>query len=250
MRLTAAHQVDVAQLPASLRWQPGRPDEAGRSGAEQVEHRHRRGIVQVRTDQQPRPAPGVARLVEVNADPVATNVKQVGDPAAIDVGEPDPTLVEQLCRVKPRREVHADPRAEAAIALVRPVADRAVRDPDQVGQAIAGHVGQVHRLGAVGEHQPRPALLVGRRVHRLGGAESALCAGWIPGQRMLLSDQHVSVPVTVDIDKAQVRVVPVDDRQRLERRELAPAARVSTFVETRGRTRKLHEVQPPVTGEI
>ena len=63
--------------------------------------------------------------------------------------------LEQVRRVEPRRVVHRDLGAEAAVAEVRPVADLAVADAHEVGEAVAGHVGEEDRLRAVGEDQPR-----------------------------------------------------------------------------------------------
>ena len=53
--------------------------------------------------------------------------------------------------VEPRRVVHRDLGAEPAVAEVRPVADLAVADAHEVGQPVAGHVGEVDGLRAVGE---------------------------------------------------------------------------------------------------
>ena len=71
-------------------------------------------------------------------------------------------LLELVGPVEPGRVVHRHLGAEPAVAEVRPVADLAVADPHQVGQPVAAHVGEIDRLLAVGEDQPRPALLVGR----------------------------------------------------------------------------------------
>ena len=82
-------------------------------------------------------APAVARLVEVQAHAVAVQVDDVGGAAAVDVGQPDALLVELVGVVEPGRVVHRDLGAEAAVAEVGPVADFAVADADEVGQAVA-----------------------------------------------------------------------------------------------------------------
>ena len=73
---------------------------------------------------------------------------------------PDPSMsasrmrrwVELVRPVEPRRVVHRHLRAEPPVAEVRPVADLAVADANQIGQAVARHVGEKQRLGAVAEH--------------------------------------------------------------------------------------------------
>ena len=84
-----------------------------------------------------RRAPAVARLVEIEADAVAMQIDDVGRARAVDVGEPDAPLVELVRVVEPRRVVHGDLGAEAAVAEIGPVADFAVADPHEVGEAVA-----------------------------------------------------------------------------------------------------------------
>ena len=110
-------------------------------------------------------APAVAGLVEVEAHAVACQVDDVGGARAVDVGQADAPLVELIGVVEPGRVVHRDLGAEAAVAEVRPVADLAVADAHEVGEAVAAHVGEVDGLRAVGEDEPRALLL----VQRLGG---------------------------------------------------------------------------------
>ena len=93
--------------------------------------------------------------------------------------------------VEPGRVVHRDLGAEAAVAEVRPVADLAVADAHDVGQAVAGHVGQVDRLRAVGEDDRGPLLFVERHAHAQRRAETVLSKRWMPGEGVVLGDQHV-----------------------------------------------------------
>ena len=58
-----------------------------------------------------------------------------------------------------RRVVHRDLGAEAAVAEIRPVADLAVADAHQVGQAVAGHVGQIDRLRPSANTRRGPVLV-------------------------------------------------------------------------------------------
>ena len=74
--------------------------------------------------------------------------------------------------VEPRRVVHRHLGAEAAVAEVGPVADLAVADAHEVGQPVAGHVGEVDGLRAVGEDEARAFLLVERLAHALAPGRS------------------------------------------------------------------------------
>ena len=51
----------------------------------------------------PAAAPAVAGLVEVDADAVAAEIDDVGRAGAVDVGQPDAPLIEQVGLVEPRR---------------------------------------------------------------------------------------------------------------------------------------------------
>ena len=82
--------------------------------------------------------------------------------------------------VEPRRVVHRDLGAEAAVAEVGPVADLAVADAHEVGQAVAGHVGEVDGLRAVGEDECGAGLFVERCAHDARGAEALLAERAMP----------------------------------------------------------------------
>lgn len=58
-------------------------------------------------------------------------VDDVSRAAAVDVGQAEALPIELVREVKPRRIVHCDLSAEAAITQVRPVADLAVADTHQ-----------------------------------------------------------------------------------------------------------------------
>ena len=173
MRLGPAHQVDVAQRPARIGRQRRRPDQAGGAVAQQVGRHDRGDVVDARElGQTARFAQPVARLVEVEPHAVAVQVDDVVGARAVDVGQADAPLVELVGVVEPGRVVHGDLGAEAAIAQVRPVADLAVADAHQVGEAVAAHVGEVDGLRAVGEDQARAALLVQRLADASGPGRS------------------------------------------------------------------------------
>ena len=106
--------------------------------------------------------------------PVAGQVEDVGGARAIDVGQPDAARVEDIGRVEPRRVVHADLGAEAAVAEVRPVGDLAIAHANDVGQPVAGEVGEKDRLRGVGEHDARAGLFVEHLLRALRRAEARL----------------------------------------------------------------------------
>ena len=64
-------------------------------------------------------------------------VDDVGGPAAIDVSQPNAPVVELIRVVEMRRVVHRHLGAETAIAKVGPVADLAVADAGEIGEAVA-----------------------------------------------------------------------------------------------------------------
>ena len=132
-------------------------------------------VVDAREDAQDvRLAPTVAGLVEVEAHAVAVQVDDVGGAGAVDVGQPDASVVELVRVVEAGRLVHGDLGAEAAVAQVGPVADLAVADAHQVGEAVAGHVGEIDGLGAIGEDQARAFLFIQRLMDAAGRAEAFL----------------------------------------------------------------------------
>ena len=203
VRFHPAGQVRVPKRAARVVRVAGGPDQAGGAGAEHVGgfdgvHRVDRG--------QPGQCLGrrepVAGVVAVQPYPVRRQVEDVGDAGAVHVGQPQPPRVEQFLRVEPGSAVHGDPRAEPPVADVGVVADLAVADADEIGQAVAGHVGQVHAVGAVGQQQPRPAVLVGGGGHGDPGAETRPAQRRVPGQGLGLGDQQVGQPVTIEVDQA------------------------------------------------
>ena len=151
-------------------------------------------------------APAVARLVEVEAHAVTVQVDDVGGAAAVDVGQADALVVELVRVVEPGRVVHGDLGAEAAVAQVGPVADFAVADADEVGQTIAGEVGEIDGLRAVGEDDARAFLLIQRLRDALGRAEALFGERGMPDEGVVFGDQHVGVAVAVEIDELQVRI--------------------------------------------
>ena len=164
--------------------------------------------------------------------------RHVGRARAVDVGQADALLVEQVGTVEPGRVVHRDLGAEPAVAQVGPVADLAVADAHQVGEAVAGHVGQVDRLRAVGEDQARALLLVERLAHLLGRAESVLGQRLMPGEDVVFGDQDVGMSVARQVDELEIRVVPGQLGNDAKGRELIPALVLGALEEAGRRARR------------
>ena len=195
-------------------------------------------------------APAVARLVEVETHAVAVQVDDVGGAGAVDVGQADALLVELIRVVEPGRVVHRDLGAEAAVAEIGPVADLAVADAHQVGEAVAGHVGEVDGLGAVGEDEARAFLFVQRLRDAPGRAEAFLGQRRVPDEGVVFGDQHVGVAVAVEIDELQVGVAHVAVEARGEGAERLPALGLVVLVEAGHRAVQDDQVGLAVAGQV
>ena len=134
-------------------------------------------------------------------DAIAAQINNIGDPATVDVGQPDTALIEQVRRVEARRIVHRHLGAEAAVAEIGPVADFAVANAHEVGQSVTGKIGEVDGLGAVGKNQPRPFFFVQRLVNSFRRCETGFRQRWIPAEGFVFADQNVGMAVAREIDK-------------------------------------------------
>ncbi len=251
MRLLPAHQIDVAHRPPRIARQRRRPDQAGGAVAEQVGGDDGDEVVHAREDaQELRRAPAVAGLVEVEAHAVAVQVDDVGGAGAVDVGQPDALVVELVRVVEVGRVVHGDLGAEAAVAQVGPVADLAVADAHQVGEAVAAQVGEIDGLGAVGKDQPRAFFFVQRLRDAAGRAEALLGQRGVPDEGVVFADQHVGVAVAVQVDELQVGVARVAVEARGEGAEGLPAFVVVVLVEAGHGAVQHHQIGLAVAGEV
>ena len=215
--LAAAHQVHVPERDGGLRGERRGPDQARRPGAEQVDHLDGAELVGRGKDRhQVRCRPAVARLVEPHGDAAGADVQQVRGPGPVDVGQADPARVEQVVAVEPRRPVHGDLGAEPPVADAGPVARLAVAHPDDIGQAVPGHVGGEDRLRAVREDDRRAFLLVPRGAHLLRGREAGLAQRRVHRVQAVLGHEDVREAVAGHVDEPDVRVRPVQRRQRGE----------------------------------
>ena len=101
--------------------------------------------------------------------------------------------------------IHRDLGAEAAVAEVRPVAHFAVADAHEVGQSVAGHVGEEDGFGAVGEDELR--ALVPRRglaARAVPAPKPAFGQRRVPAEGVVFADQQIGEAVAGQIDELEI----------------------------------------------
>ena len=128
---------------------------------------------------------------------------------AVDVGQTDPLLVELVRIVEPRRVVHRHPGAKAAVAEVRPVAHLAVAEADDVGEAVAGDVGQVDGLGPVGKDDAGTLFFIERVRDQARFAESLFATRGMPDECVVFGDQNVCMTITIKVNELQIRIANI-----------------------------------------
>ena len=112
--------------------------------------------------------PAVSRLVEPEGDTISPQVNDIGGAGAVDICEPDVFLIEVIGVVEKRSSIHRHLGCEVPVACVGPVADLAIANAYDVGEAIACHVCQVDRLGAVGKDQTGAFFFIEWLANRFG----------------------------------------------------------------------------------
>ena len=252
VRFLSAHQIDVAHLPSAMARQGGRPDEAGRAVAEQIDDVNGTQTIDPREGRLGGGAtPTVARLIEVNMHAVAVEVNDISGTRAIDIGETDAFLIELIRVVEPRRVVHRHLGTKTTVAEIWPVADVSVADADEVGEAVATHVGEIDRLCAVGEDELWAGLFVAGLAGDFLRPKTFFRERGMPAEAVVFGDEQIRVAVAGEIHELQFRVVPIEHGQGSERGERLPAFGVrSTLVETGGRSPERDQVGPAIAGEI
>ena len=255
MGLALRHQRQIAQLPAAVPRQGGRPHQAGGAVAEQIHAGHLGAGVDRRERRQGRHgAPAVARLVEGQPHALAMQVDQIGGAAAVDVRQQQAPRIEQFRMVEQGRVVHRHLGAEPPVAQIRPIADLLASlpgaDAHHIRQPVAAHIRQVQALAPIGEQHPRPLLLIPGQRHSLALAESFLRQGAMPHQRLPRAQQQVGVAIAIEVDEAQVGVVEVEVGQLAEGFEGLPALPAVMGVEPRQRPAEGHQIRPAIALQI
>ena len=177
-------------------------------------------------------------------------VDDVGAAGTIDVRKPDAALVKLVRRVEPRRAVQGDFRPKHAKPEIWPITHLAVPYPHQIAQSVAGHVGEINRLRAVGKDDRWSLRLVPGLWHELGFAEAVLTQRWIPGQRVVFSNQDDGMPVAVKIHQAQVGVAHVAVDAPKEWLEARPTKVRRALIEPRCGVFERDHIQLAITREV
>ena len=161
-----------------------------------------------------------------------------------------PVRVELVGVVEVRRVVHDDFGPEPAVAEVRPVADLAVADPHDVGQPVAADVGEVDRLGAVGERRAwgpflRRRLAAPQRRGRIRPRPRHWCQISASSSMIIRSARPSPSRST---NRCRGRRVAV--RRGTEGPEGLPALLVVVLVASPGRAGEVDQVEVSVAAEV
>ena len=146
--------------------------------------------------------------------------------------------------------VHRHLRAEPPVADVRPVARLAVAHPDDVGEAVPGHVGGEDRLRPVGEDDRRGFLLVPAGADLLGVAEAGPGRASRETCTSVLGDEDVREPVAGHVDEPDVRIRPVDCGQRGELPQRLELPIGGALEVARDGLIERHHVEPPAARQV
>jgi len=209
--LLSAHEIDVPHRAANAARQRRRPNEAGRPVSQEIDRSHRRDVLDPRElADRVRCRPLIARLIKVDASSACPQINEVCCARSVYVRQTDTALVKLIPKIEPRSVVHCYLWAKIGISEIGPVTDLAVADTHEVGQSVAGHVGQVDGLGAVRENELGAFFFVECLRYPLGGRKPPLGKAPVPGQNLGLCNQDVGMAVAVEVDKPQVGIVPGD----------------------------------------
>src|SRR2546430_1541582 len=99
------------------------------------------------------------------------------------------------------------------IRLTKPIWRRASNGN---GSAQTRKVGEIDAARAIGKEDAGAGLLVERPTDAPGGPETRLGQGGVPGQRVILGDQHIGMAVAVKVDEPEVRIADVAVQARGE----------------------------------
>ena len=153
MRFVAAHQIDITSRDVVLA--PGSGDDHNRQAVpfpnKSATCTALKLSVLGKTSEYACRTETIAALIEIEFDAVRRQVNDVDEAGAVDIGEPDTPLVKLIRVVEARCIVHRDFRAKTSVTQIGPIAHFRIAYAHEVSQAIATHVGEINRLGAVGE---------------------------------------------------------------------------------------------------
>src|ERR1019366_5713326 len=140
--------------------------------------------------------------------------------------------------------------AEPAITEIRPVADLAVANANQIGQSIAGEVSEEDGFGAIGEDEFRPLLLVKGLQRPLLGPKAIRSQRSVPAESVVFANQQIGETVAGQIDELKVVASPIHNRQRLEGREWLPVSILGALVEPGRRPFEVHQIKLAMAGKV
>src|SRR5260370_7794534 len=104
---------------------------------------------------------------------IAVEIKYVGGPRPVDVGQAEPSLLELVRQVENRCGVHRNLSPKSPITQVGPVANFSVADSHDVGKSITGKIREVYRLRTIRKDQCWAFVLVERFCHPIPLATSS-----------------------------------------------------------------------------
>src|SRR6266852_3626177 len=106
--------------------------------------------------------------------------------------------------------VHLHLGAETAVAKIGPVTDFSIADANDIGEPVAGEVGEEDRLGAVGQENGGSGLFVEGLQHGGLRAESIFGERRMPAEHLFLGNENVGMAVAGQVNEFKVRIVPVE----------------------------------------
>ena len=127
--------------------------------------------------------------------------------------------------------VHCYLGSETTKTSIRPVADLAVANPDDVRETIAGHVGEEDGLRGIGENERRAVLLVKRLRSRFGRTKAVLGQGRVLAKNVVFGNQDIGMAVSIEVKEFQIRITRVEVRERAECAEGFPTGLIRALVE-------------------
>src|SRR5262249_6700635 len=80
--------------------------------------------------------------------------------------------------------------------------------------------------------------------------EASLCERRIPSEHVVVCDQHVGMTVAGQVDEAQVRIVPVETRERSETAERKPVSVNGAFVKAGRWSGEIDQIELSVTSQV